>query len=285
MATLPTVWADALTGVVLAGGVLAPAPTALLPPAPMALLFLAVSLAHVAGAVLGDAFDAKADAAEHPGRPIPSGAIGRERMFLIGFALLLASLLALEGVGWLADRGLWPAGAGVALAVALLFHGTFHKKNPLSPLVVGFCRGLIYVVAAACVSPQPPTELWIGAGLVASHTVAIAAFAGRKGQPGLVALWPALFLAVAPVCGFLVLAFTPVAQPYLLALVSADIVALGLVIRGGRHDSARAAMTLVAAIALLDAMLLAGMGKTTLATIAGLGFPLTLFLGLFLRRD
>ena len=42
-------------------------------------------------------------------------------------------------------------------------------------------------------------------------------------------------------------------------------------------------MTLIAAISLLDAMLIAGQGMTILAFIAALGFPATLALQRFVR--
>ena len=66
VSNLPTVWTNALAGLVLAGG--------WLDPAPLLLLFLAVSLAYVGGMFLNDAFDAEVDAVRRPERPIPSGA-------------------------------------------------------------------------------------------------------------------------------------------------------------------------------------------------------------------
>ena len=79
VSNLPTVWTNTLTGIVLAGGSVADAPT--VP------LVLALSLFYVAGMYLNDAYDAEVDARERPERPIPAGQVGAETVFAVGFGL------------------------------------------------------------------------------------------------------------------------------------------------------------------------------------------------------
>jgi 4-hydroxybenzoate polyprenyltransferase len=102
----------------------------------------AVSLFYTAGMFLNDAFDAEFDERVRPERPIPAGDTSRHEVFLIGGALLVAGELLL------------PArtpvlGLGALLAGAILLYDARHKQNRVAPLIMGSCRGLVYLVAAA----------------------------------------------------------------------------------------------------------------------------------------
>lgn len=84
VSNLPTVWSNSLTGIVLAGGD---------PRDPRSgFLLLAFTLFYVAGMFLNDAFDRNIDAVERPERPIPSGQVSSNTVFVAGFAMLVAAL-------------------------------------------------------------------------------------------------------------------------------------------------------------------------------------------------
>ena len=91
VSNLPTVWTNALAGMVLAGAPLS-LPTFLL-------VALAFSLFYEGGMYLNDAFDRKIDAVQRPERPIPSGAVTAGTVYAIGYGLLLAGLAVLLVVG------------------------------------------------------------------------------------------------------------------------------------------------------------------------------------------
>ena len=101
VSNLPTVWTNALAGIVLAGGHVADPRT--LP------LIVALSLFYVAGMYLNDAYDAEIDARERPERPIPSGRVGAETVFTAGFAMMALGLALLAWTGYGAATG--PASA------------------------------------------------------------------------------------------------------------------------------------------------------------------------------
>ena len=87
-----------------------------------------------------------------------AGGRGRGNVFALGFGMLgggLALLLWL-GLGIAGGTGYWPAAAGRALAAAILFYDWHHKNNPLSPLVMGLCRVLVYVTAGLSVAVPLP---------------------------------------------------------------------------------------------------------------------------------
>jgi 4-hydroxybenzoate polyprenyltransferase len=105
----------------------------------------AMSLFYIGGMFLNDAFDAPSDAARRDDRPIPAGDVSRAEVFVAGFVLLLGGELLLirqphpiAALGW-----------GLALAGAVTYYDFRHKGRWFGPLVMGLCRALIYVIAAA----------------------------------------------------------------------------------------------------------------------------------------
>ena len=275
ISNLPTVWTNALAGLVLAGGWLAPVP--------LVLLILAVSLAYTGGMFLNDAFDAAVDARDRPERPIPSGRVSRSSAFACGGGMLAASVLALALVGWMSGGGLWPVAAGVGLAGLIVLYDWRHKNNPLSPVLMGLCRVMVYVAAGLCVAVDLPATLWIGAVLLLCHLIGLT-YAAKQETFGRVRnAWPPALLAAPLLYGVLLMREEAAAAPFWLALLAANVAAIWFLARRGPGDIPRAVMTLIAAISLLDALLIAGQGEAGLAALAALGFPLTLLLQRFVR--
>jgi 4-hydroxybenzoate polyprenyltransferase len=275
VSNLPTVWSNALAGMVLGGGLLAPAPALL--------LLVAVSLAYVGGMFLNDAFDAEIDARQRPERPIPAGDIDRRTVFAFGFGMLAAGVVCLAIVGLAGGTGLLPAGAGLVLAALITFYNWHHKENALSPVVMGLCRVLVYVAAALAVTRSPPFALWAGAGLLLCHLIGLTYAAKQETLARIDTVWPLLFLAAPLAFGVPIAALAPASALFWLALAGAVGAALRFLFRRGAGDVPRAVMTLIAAISLLDAMLIAGQGRFGLGLLAALGFPLTLALQRLVR--
>lgn len=128
-------------------------------------------LVYAAGMALNDAFDARADARERPGRPIPSGRIAVGHAMAAGAALLLGGslLLALAGEGTALPAAL--------LAACVVAYDATHRFLPGAFLLMAACRALVPVLAARAVSPgADPSILWWVAGgsfaYVAAVTVA-----------------------------------------------------------------------------------------------------------------
>ena len=102
---------------------------------------------------LNDAFDRESDARERPERPIPSGRIGAGQVFAIGFGLLAAGVLGVAAAaGGPAGGGRAAVASAVLLAGVITAYDAWHKANPLSPVVMGLCRVLVYVTAALAVA-------------------------------------------------------------------------------------------------------------------------------------
>ncbi len=134
VSNLPTVWSNCLAAWLISG--VAPS-WGLLP------LMLGASLLYAGGCTLNDACDAKWDAQHRPERLIPSGILSRRSVWIIGLTEMAVGLAAIVGAGvsvW------WPA---PALAAAILLYDAWHKQSPVSVIIMGACRWLLYLTAAS----------------------------------------------------------------------------------------------------------------------------------------
>ena len=275
VSNLPTVWTNTLAGIVLAGGSVAD--PRVLP------LLVALSLFYVAGMYLNDAYDAEIDARERPERPIPSGQVSAETVFAAGFGMMALGLALLFWVGYgvAAGTGLGPVMGGLGLGAAIVLYNRRHKNNPLSPVLMGLCRVLVYVTAGLAVAYELPQPLLIGALLLLCYLIGLTYVAKQETLGEVKNLWPLLFLA-APVVYGAKLAFADLAAaPLWLLFVLWVGIALWFLWRRQPGDVPRAVVSLIAGISLLDAVLIAGAGAFGVAWLAGLGFVLTLLLQRF----
>lgn len=261
VSNLPTVWTNVLAGAVLAGADLRRPPL---------LALLSLSLFYVAGMYLNDAFDREIDARERKERPIPSGRVRAGTVFALGFGMLATGVVTLAIAG--GDRA---AAAGLALAVVIVFYDVHHKKNPLSPLVMGLCRAGVYVVSALAVTGTITAQVWIGAALLVSYLIGLTYAAKQESLRRLTSVWPLAFV-------FLPLVVTlPTAVDEPGALVAAAVFVvwiarcLGLLLRRDGADVRGAVVRLIAGIALLDALLIAHQGHIAVAIVAAAGCAMT----------
>jgi UbiA prenyltransferase family len=272
VSNLPTVWSNGLVGVVLAGG-------GALDPRTLPLL-LALSLFYVAGMYLNDAFDAPIDARERPGRPIPAGEVRARTVFAAGFAMMALGLgvLAWIGYGFRGGTGPAPLLAGLALGAAIVLYDWHHKANPLSPVLMGACRMLVYVTAGFAITAMPPPELFLGALVLLAYLIGLTYFAKQEHLNAVQNFWPVALLAV-PVGYGLPFALANATVAMMLVLFVGWVgVATFLLVRRAPGDVPRAVVALIAGIALVDAVLLASANNPSVAWLAVAGCFLTMAL-------
>jgi 4-hydroxybenzoate polyprenyltransferase len=268
VSNLPTVWTNTLAGSVLAGAAAGPGR--------LALLALAFSLLYTGGMYLNDAFDREIDARERPERPIPSGRVPARTVFTIGFGLLAAGALI---VGVAADpttggpAAVWSA---LLLAAVIIGYDAWHKANPLSPVVMGLCRVLVYVTAALAVAGGVGPAVAGGAAVLLSYLIGLTYVAKQENLREVRHLWPLVFLGAPFVYAWPALLGGGVGAVLYLGLVLWVAYAVSWLVRTGRRDIRRAVVSLIAGISLLDALLIAGAGDPVRAIWAIVGFALTL---------
>ena len=134
ISNLPTVWSNCLAAWLISGAA---------PSWQMLPLLIGASLLYSGGCTLNDAFDAHWDARHRPERLIPSGVLRRRTVWSIGLTEIGAGFIVILAGG---VSMVW---APLALAACILFYDAWHKQSPLSVIVMGACRWLLYVTAAA----------------------------------------------------------------------------------------------------------------------------------------
>jgi len=180
---LPTVWSNCLAGWLLGGGGEL---------GRLALLCMGATLVYLAGMYLNDAFDAQFDQQHRPERPIPSGAIRVEAVWMWGLGLLLAGFVGL------CLLGRTTAFLAALLVISILIYDAIHKIFTFSPILMALCRFFL-VVAAASSSIDGVTGLSIWSALaLATYIVGVSYLARKESTRAAVGYWPCIFLA-APV--------------------------------------------------------------------------------------
>ena len=269
VSNVPTVWTNVLAGTVMAGGDWQSWRTGLVLP----LVLLAMTLFYVGGIYLNDYFDRAIDARERPERPIPAREVPPRVVAAIGFGLLGGGIVLMAPLGFAASA------TGLVLATVIVAYDLFHKGHPWSPLVMGLCRALVYVAAAAAAVGDISRTLLLAALALLAFVagVSYAAWQERLDRPR--NLWPLALLAPPLLLAWPALDHGIAGPAIYLALVGAIASALYLLAKRPIADAVpRAVGLLIAAISLVDAAFLAAVGAVVPALVAVAGFALTLTL-------
>ena len=200
------------------------------------LLIAGAVMVYVSGMVLNDAFDARIDARERPGRPIPSGRVGALRAQVAGVAMLCVgtALLAVSGTDTL-----WWA---LLLAGCVLLYNALHAWLPGAFAIMAACRALVPVIAALAISPGAEASLlWWVAGGLGAYVLALG-IAARDEMLGLARLaqvtaWGLPIAACAPLGMWFVEGVAPDGALATTAGVAAVAVAVTSVVGGIRSAS------------------------------------------------
>jgi 4-hydroxybenzoate polyprenyltransferase len=264
VSNLPTVWTNVLAGAVLAGGEWRSWR--------LGFILLAMSLFYIGGMYLNDYFDRTIDARERPERPIPSGAISASAVGAIGLGLLAGGFIPIIAAGTLTAIALTALLAGAI--VAYDFH---HKGNPLAPVVMGACRGLIYAATAAALTGGISIFVMVAAAAIAAYVAGLTYAARQESLEKVGNLWPLALLVTPMVVGAGAFSHGPEAIAIHLLLAGWTGAAFFLLAKRPAAGSvSRAVEWLIAGISLCDAALLSSIGAVTPALVAIGGFVFTL---------
>ena len=171
---LPTVWSNCLAGWWLGGGATA---------GKLPWVLIGATCLHVGGIFLNDAFDGDFGRQHRRARPIPSGAISQATLRRWGLASLAAGALCLF------VTGITTGFLGLALALCLLLYSAVHRLVTFSPVLMGFSRLLVYLVAASAgADGVTGRAAWCGLA-VAAYVQGLGFIARRENVRGAVSLW------------------------------------------------------------------------------------------------
>ncbi len=273
LSNVPTVITNALTGVALGLVSLEDGEVTdlarILP-----VMTLAMVMLYAGGMALNDFFDRAIDANERPNRPIPSGRIPPRNAAVLGFGLLAG------GAGFTAAFGLMPFIFGLTLATTIVLYNLLHAKWAGSVVLMGLCRALVYITCASAIT-WPLVVPIIGpvSGVLFIYIIALSMIArvearSSAGRRGLIA-WMLPLIAISPLVFVRPDAWTwwPVAVG---ALMLAWLVGSMRFIRAAPPRISQAVMAWIAAIALIDAFILALLGEHGLVIVAVGAYFLTI---------
>lgn len=238
----PTVVSNAVAGAVLASAA-ADAGT-------VAVVAAAMALFYTAGMILNDVLDYDVDVRERPERPLPSGRVTRRAAIAAVVALFVAgeALLAIEGAE--------PFLAGLGLVALIVLYDAWHKGNALSPVLMGGCRALVYVVAALAVAAEVALEVWAAAAVLLLYIVGLTQVAKAEGG-SLLAAWP--LAAVLAAIGYWVGWVDGVWMVLLLVAFAGWVWRALWLVRVPRRIG-QGVVSLIAGVALFDALAVASAG-------------------------
>jgi 4-hydroxybenzoate polyprenyltransferase len=199
VSNLPTVWTNVLAGSLLAGVAIHA----------RSLLFLcaSMSLIYCAGMWMNDACDAGADARARGDRPIPNGDVGVAEVWAGAVVLAAMGLMMLWLSGVRPGARAWT----VVLLAAIAYYNIRHKGDPLGPLAMGVCRGLLYIVAASAMTVVVPTPAWFGAAAIVLYVLALT-LVGKTLGPRAGPVMPWLIAGISIVDAVIILTIAPGAQ-------------------------------------------------------------------------
>jgi hypothetical protein len=223
----------------------------------VAVVAVAIALFYTAGMILNDLFDEEIDRVQRPERPIPSGVVSRQA------ALVAATGLFVVGLALLLVAGLEAFLAGLGLVGLIVLYDAWHKANPLSPVLMGGCRALVYVVAALAVAGMVELEVWTAAAVLLLYIVGLTQVAKAEGG-GLLSAWP--MAAVLAAIGYWVGWVDSVPFALLLVAFAAWVVRSLWLVRVPRRIG-QGVVSLIAGISLFDALAVASAGGS-LAAVA-----------------
>ena len=173
ISNLPTVWSNVLAGATLAGvGI---------DLATVFILLIAMSLVYTAGMFFNDLFDQDFDRQNRPDRPIPAGETTAASVRHWAAAMMLVALLLLGvNTSISAIESWYPVFSGVVLCALVLLYDWRHKGNPFGPLIMGSCRGMVYITAALSLFPEVSLQLIIAALCMTAWVLGLTMVAKKK---------------------------------------------------------------------------------------------------------
>ena len=162
-----------------------------------------VSFLYTAGMLLNDLFDRHSDAKYRPDRPLPAGDVRFVEVMRAAIILMAIGVVMIGSRDGAVATLPWSG----ALVLAIVYYNWRHKRDPLGPLWMGICRGLVYCVAASAVATAVPTRVFIAAAAMTLYVVVLTQVAKRLGPragavvPLLIAGISVVDAVVIAVCG------------------------------------------------------------------------------------
>lgn len=268
VSNLPTVWTNVLAGI------------ALVTPAFDRLTVLttaiAISLLYIAGMFLNDVFDLEWDRRHQPARPLVAGEAKINEVAGLGIVFMAAALVLVLFAA-AGERIVLALLSALVLIGLIVLYDWKHKQWSFSPWIMGACRLMVYLTAAAIVGVWN-WQVLAAALCLLGYIAGITYLARAEHRNALNSYWPLILLLLPP--GFaLYLGFNDVWSWLLVAALLIWLLrAVRYLMPGEKRKVPQAIGALLAGIALIDTAILVGLQQYLLAYLAAGAFALCLLL-------
>jgi len=228
---------------------------------------VAMLLLYIGGMALNDVMDVEIDRRERPGRPIPSGAISRYSATLFVVACFAIAL------GLLARRDWMALAYGFVLMVAIILYNALHVRHAASVILMGLCRGLVYLTAALAAGGTPQwSVLALFAAAIVMYVLLFSLIARR--ETGLGKMRFEEIVVLAPMFAVIFAEFVPSSAAAWMTILGRGAfllwtLGIAVYVRSPQRDLGRAVGWWIAGIALLDLYHLTRLDQPLAALIAG----------------
>lgn len=225
----------------------------------------ALSLMYLGGMFLNDAFDAPWDKSNGNLRPIVNGAISEKTVWIAGSVLLIAAVLTIavlyeqaipSQVATQLYQDFYGLLAGLSLALMIIVYNAFHKRFAHCAFIMGSCRSGVYLISALLLA-ELTMKVILAAISLLFYIAGLTYFARYEHANRFNRSWP-LFLLFVPV---IVAALSGYDSLYFWLFSVGFITWIGnrlqLIIRTEQPDVRKGIGGLLAAIPLLDGLMLA----------------------------
>jgi len=266
----PTVATNVLAGAALA--------VTLSPSWQIFALIISMVLFYTAGMFLNDICDYEIDKQERTERPLVTGIISMREAWVATIALFVVAHALLLPLGWQVSL------AGVFLTGFIILYDTWHKKNIISPLIMGMNRLLVYVTAYLAFNPMLDTRILVPAGLLLLYILSLTFVAkSETSSESFTKFWPLGLLLVPAIYYAVGTLSTPIWLIVIALFVGWVLYSATFIYDNQKRSVGRAIWYLIAGVALLDAMVLASVGSLVGVGIAIGGFLLTLYFQRYIK--
>ncbi len=244
VSNLPTVWSNTLVGAALVNPQFKPLD--------LLMAAVALSLLYIAGMFLNDVFDLEWDRKHQPGRPLAAGEATVNEVVRISVAFIIAALVLLA----FSDRTIPVLCSAIVLIALILLYDWKHKQWAFSPWLMGGCRLLVYLTAAAAVTGVWNEQVLIAGFCLLGYIAGITYVARLEHLNTLNSLWPVALLFIPAGFAFF-LGFRDPWSWLLTALVLLWLIrAIRHLMPGKQRRIPQAVSALLAGIALIDTAIL-----------------------------
>lgn len=240
---------------------------------PVMTVMVSVCLFYMGGMILNDVMDAQSDLLERPDRPVPSGRISRPIAMILAVAALVGALTVLL------IRLPHAVLLAVGLAVMIVLYDLLHKRWAGAVMLMGACRGLVYLTAAVAVGgafgAAKPVLLFAAAMIL--YTIGLSLVA-RKETAAWIGPWRWVAILMPVLIVFPAAKVQPAAWTWTVAAAAAAFLWLaraGWWVLRARSKTMQAVLVWLSGMCLADTVWLCLLDRPLLAIAAAVCFIIT----------